>query len=94
MLAQVGALLEDRVADQGGVDGQPYLGVESLDHGLDRYGKVLEESVPLRQEMRSDGSLEIGRVQNEASRHLCGLWKKNHWKPGMPRRKTRFERAR
>ena len=66
LLAQVCAILEERVADQGGVDGKLDLGVEPLDHGLGRDGKVVEEGVPLRQEMRSDGGLEIGRVENEA----------------------------
>ena len=69
LLAQIGAMPEERVADQSGVDGKPNLGVESLDHGLDRDRKVMEESVPLRQEMRSNGSLEVGRVEDEASGH-------------------------
>ena len=81
LLAQVGAILEERVAHQGCVDGKPDLGVESLDHGLDWNGKVMEESVPLRQKMRSYGSLEISRIENEASGHgvcdgsaaVCGI---------------------
>ena len=96
LLAQVGAILEERVAHQGGVDGKPDLGVESLDHGLDWNGKVMEESVPLRQKMRSYGSLEISRIENEASGH--GVTGRLRFVESLefriPRRKTRFDRAR
>ena len=69
LLAQICAILEERVTDQGGVEGETDLGVEPLDEGLDRYGEVMEEGVPLRQEVGSDGGLEVGRVEDEAAGH-------------------------